>query len=368
MKKIIIFLKEFLKISLITFILVLSVYFFFGNKILETIDPYLKETEFYDKRIRIWDETYHHSFKKNINMKSIGFDKINRFCTNNFGFKSNCNSKKKSSFKYAFLGDSFTEGIGLNYENTFVGIFEKKIGSEVANMGVSSYSPKLHLAKINFFLNKGMTFDHVILFLDISDYYDEAHYKLNDDKLLVIHNKKELRRIWSKKTFPFTNYYFYVLKKIRKNSLPLKKNLINNSEVIFDESVKRKTSWLDKDINNFKINNKSIYKIHNETKNYVEQIYKILKKKNIKFSLAIYPWPQNFINKKNNSFYRSEWKTFCQNRCTNFLDYFEDFNNNVVKNGYDAVYEKFYINNDVHFNKMGNILIADKIIKTFLDN
>ena len=54
--------------------------------------------------------------------------------------------------------------------------------------------------------------------------------------------------------------------------------------------------------------------------------------------------------------------------CPNFLDYFEDFNNNVVKNGYDAVYEKFYINNDVHFNKKGNILIADKIIKTFLDN
>ena len=83
MKKIITFLKEFLKISLITFILVLGVDFFFGNKILETIDPYLKETEFYDKRIRIWDETYHHSFKKNINMKSFFI----KYLLSKIGFK-----------------------------------------------------------------------------------------------------------------------------------------------------------------------------------------------------------------------------------------------------------------------------------------
>ena len=83
---------------------------------LNFIDPYIKETEFYDKRVRVWDEVFHHKFKKNVNMKSTGIEKNNRFCTNNFGFKSNCNFTKTNNFEFAFMGDSFTEGIGLNYE------------------------------------------------------------------------------------------------------------------------------------------------------------------------------------------------------------------------------------------------------------
>jgi hypothetical protein len=366
-KKLANFIKEFFKISFITFILILGIDFFFGNKILKTIDPYIKETEFYDKRIRVWDNTFHHTFKRNVNMKSVGVDKNNRFCTNNFGFKSNCNFTKTKKFKFGFLGDSFTEGIGLNYEDTFVGIFEKKSGSEVANMGVSSYSPKLHLAKLNFFLNKGLTFDHVILFLDTSDYYDEAFYHIDKNNLSVVHNKKELRRIWLKKNFPFTNYYFYVVKKIRKSPALKIKTLPKNSKILFDESVERKTSWLNEDIKNYKINSKTILEIHEETKFNINQIYQILKKRDIKFSLAIYPWPQNLLNKKNNYYYRNEWKNFCKARCDHFFDYFEDFNYHINTTGFEEVYRSYYIWNDIHFNKKGNILIADKITKILLD-
>ena len=63
--------KEFFKILLITFILILGIDFFFGNKILDLIDPYIKETEFYDKRVRVWDDTYHHKFKKNVKIISF---------------------------------------------------------------------------------------------------------------------------------------------------------------------------------------------------------------------------------------------------------------------------------------------------------
>tara|TARA_B110000444_G_scaffold251095_1_gene278454 strand:- start:548 stop:1672 length:1125 start_codon:yes stop_codon:yes gene_type:complete len=366
-KKLTNFVINFFKIFFITFILILGIDFFLGNKILEIIDPYIKETEFYDKRIKIWDNTFHHTFKKNVNMKSTGIETNNRFCTNNFGFKSNCNFTKTQNYKFGFMGDSFTEGLGLNYENTFVGIFEKNLGSEVANMGVSSYSPKLHLAKINFFLSKGVSFDHVILFLDISDYYDEAFYQFDETNLSVVHNKKDLRRIWAKKNFPFTNYYFYVVKKNRNSLKPEKKTLVKNLKVVFDESVKRKTSWLNKDIKKYEINEKTVFKIHEDTKYYVNRVYEILKEKNIKFSLAIYPWPQNLLNKQNNVYYRSEWKNFCEARCDHFFDYFDDFNYYTDKDGYEEVYKKFYIWNDIHFNKKGNILLADKIIKRLLD-
>ena len=269
----------FFKIFLITFCLILSIDFLIGNKILQFIDPLIKETEFYDKRVKIWNNTFHHTFKKNVNMKSVGIEKNNRFCTNHLGFKSNCNFKKVKNFKFGFLGDSFTEGIGLNHENTFVGLFEKKLGKQVANMGVSSYSPKIHLSKINFFLNKGILFEHVILFLDISDYFDEANYKFNQAKLSVEHNKKELKRIWARENFPFTNYYFYVLKKIRKSLNIEEIKIDTNKEIKFDNSVMIKTSWLNEDIEKYKIKEKTLLNIHNETKYYVDQIYQILKKK-----------------------------------------------------------------------------------------
>lgn len=366
-KKILNFFKELLKIVFITFTFILGIDFLFGNKILELIDPYIKETEFYDKRVRIWDNTFHHTFKKNVNMKSVGIEQNNRFCTNNFGFKSNCDSTNTTRFKFAFMGDSFTEGINLNYESSFVGLFENELGSSVANMGVSSYSPKIYLAKLNYFLNKDILIDHVILFLDISDYYDEAFYQFNEKNLSIVHNKKDLKRIWLKKNFPFTNYYFYVIKKFRISSIPETKIIEKNSKVIFDESANRKTSWLNKDIRNFKINGKTVLKIHEETKFYIDQIFQILKKRDIKFSLAIYPWPQNLLNKQNNAFYRSEWKNFCKNRCDHFFDYFDNFNYHVNKEGYDKVYKKYYIWQDVHFNKEGNILIANKIIRKLLN-
>ena len=318
-KKFLFYLKLILKILFLTVILTLLIDFIFGKKILDLIDPYLKKTEFYDKRIRVWDKVFHHTFKENVNFKIKQYGKIGKFCTNNLGFKSKCNSQSIKSYKYGFMGDSFTEGIGLNYESTFVGIFENKIGSDVANMGVSSYSPKLHLAKINFYLNKGIKFDHIILFLDISDYYDEAYYKFDEKNISIVHNKKDKRRIWARDNFPLTNFYFYVLKRIKKTPKSYKKI---EKEIVFDESVKRKTIWLDKDIDQFKINGKTVSQIHEETKYYMSQIYNILNENGIKFSLAIYPWPQNLINKKNNFFYRNEWKKFCINRCEHFLDYF----------------------------------------------
>jgi len=364
-KKILAYLTSVLKIILITFIIILAIDFFIGNKIFGIIDPYLKETQFYDKRANIWHKKFHHTFKENINMKSVGFDEINRFCTNEYGFKSNCNFEKNNSFNFGFLGDSFTEGIGLNHEDTFVGIFENISGLKVANMGVSSYSPKVHLAKINYFLSKNLKFEHVVLFLDISDYYDEAYYQFDSDTYSVIHNKRDQRRIWLRENFPLTNFYMYVLKKTGKKT---EKNYKKTADIIFNESAKRKTFWLDKDVVETEINGKSITTIHEETKFYVEQIYNILKEKNTKFSLAIYPWPQNLINTQNNSFYREEWKKFCQNKCEYFLDYFEDFNYHVENIGFNQVYEKYFFWNDVHFNKEGNLLIANKIIKKLLNN
>ena len=95
---------EFFKISsaiiLITFILSLAIDFFFGKAILNKLDPYLSQTNFYDRLIRIDHKFYHHTLKKNVNYKkATGFSGNLTFCTDNHGFKYKCNSKEVRNLK-----------------------------------------------------------------------------------------------------------------------------------------------------------------------------------------------------------------------------------------------------------------------------
>ena len=186
-------------------------------------------------------------------------------------------------------------------------------------------------------------------------------------------SNREKFKIQLRKYFPFTNYYFYVVKKI-KSSSQSKKDTLNNFHTngkinnwFSNESVIKKTNWLYKELDDYKINNKNFLDIHLEKKNYLNKIYELLKKENIKFSLAIYPWPHNLVTNKNSIFYKNEWKNFCKSKCEFFFDYFEEFEKKIKNDSLINVYKKYYFWGDIHFNEQGNKLIAEKLIKDLLE-
>ena len=84
--------------------------------------PNINETE----NIYIRHSIYHHTIKPNFNSELRWGKNLYTACSNNLGFKSKCNIKANKNFDLAFIGDSFTEGIGYPYEKTFVGIIEKE--------------------------------------------------------------------------------------------------------------------------------------------------------------------------------------------------------------------------------------------------
>ena len=100
------------------------------------------------------------------------------FCTNSYGFRSKCNSVEHKKYDVAFIGDSFTEGVGLNYEDTFVGIIENLTQKKILNLGIVSSSPSLYLKDLNYILNEGIHFDDLIVAMDLSDIYDELSYNV----------------------------------------------------------------------------------------------------------------------------------------------------------------------------------------------
>ena len=127
LKKTLIIFRSFLLIIFITFLTSVVIDFFLGKKILEITDSFWKKTEFYGRIKRIDHPIYHHGLKPNVKMeKAKGFLGYYNFCTDNHGFRYKCDSQRGKKFDYGFMGDSFTEGASVTYENSFVGIFEDK--------------------------------------------------------------------------------------------------------------------------------------------------------------------------------------------------------------------------------------------------
>ena len=367
-KKITNTIKLFIIVIFITFSLSLLIDFFFGKLILKSLDPYLSKTNFYERLIRIDHKFYHHTLRENIKYdKTPSFDNFYTLCTDNHGFKYKCGFKRDKNFEIAFLGDSFVEGVSLNYENTFVGIFEDKKNISVANLGVTSYAPNIYLSKVKYLLDNDYKFKHIIVFIDISDVFDDnTFYKLNDDFSISERKAKEKnlkRRKFLRYNFPLTNYYMFVIK---MNSRFNKEVPPSSSEKpIFNERASKKAMWTYKSDGELDGYQGSITKTQDEMIFAMNKLHELLKKNNIKLSLAVYPWPQQLEFNDENSKHVNMWRSFCEKKCTKFINFFPYFFEEKKRTSYLEVYKKYYFWNDVHFNAEGNRVIAEKLIKEF---
>jgi len=370
----VIFLKKILNIVwstiliiLITFLSTLIIDFFFGKKILELTDKFWVKTEFYGKIKRIDHEVYHHGLKPNVKMKNVkGFEDYYTFCTDNHGFRYKCDTKKRGKhFDYVFMGDSFTEGSSVSYEDSFVGIFEKISKKNVVNLGVVSYAPKIYLSKINYYLNNGFSFDHVIIPIDISDLYDDnVSYRL--DKNYIVKDNYErgenlkLRR-FLRKNFPFTNFYMFVIKNL--NEVGYNPNNANLDKPVFHKDAILKSKWTystDKIINGYWGPVKSA---QNEMIETMSKLHRLLDERDISLTIVVYPWPQQLENDVEDSKHVLMWREFCKEKCSNFINLFPLFFESKRKNGYLKTYKKYYWWNDIHFNKEGNKVMASELMK-----
>ena len=362
------FSKSFLIIFFITFLLTLLIDFFFGKLILKKFDPYLSKTDFYERLVRVDHKFYHHTLRENVKYdKAPSFGNYHTLCTDNHGFKYKCGIKRDKQFEIAFMGDSFVEGVALNYEDTFVGIFENYKKTSVANLGVTSYAPNIYLAKVKHLIENNYRFKHLIVFVDISDMYDDnKFYKLNENFSISERKAKEKnlkRRKFLRYNFPLTNYYMYVIKmnyRLNKQVPPLK-----SDKPIFIERVNIKSMWTYKTENELNGYDDSISKTKSEMLFAMTELYKILKQNNIKLSLAVYPWPQQLENDVVNSKHVKMWRDFCNEKCFKFIDFFPFFFEEMKKTSFLEIYKKYYFWNDIHFNSEGNKIIADRLIKEF---
>ena len=101
------------------------------------------------------------------------------------------------------------------------------------------------------------------------------------------------------------------------------------------------------------------------TKN-IKKLLDLSKKNNINIVIGVYPWPGQIIYENSGSAHIEYWKDFCDKHNIKFLNLFPVFID-YRKKGFSKndIIKKFYIKNDVHFNRNGNQIIADEFLNSF---
>ena len=97
------------------------------------INKDLEKIYYSDLNNRIPNKDYKYTFKSNSQFFSKYNDFIYEINTNNFGFRDEeIKTIKPDSNKkiYFFAGDSFLEGVGLNYKDTLIGQLSEKTNNE----------------------------------------------------------------------------------------------------------------------------------------------------------------------------------------------------------------------------------------------
>jgi|LakMenE01Jun11ns_1017448.scaffolds.fasta_scaffold9844180_2 lysophospholipase L1-like esterase len=370
--------NRFYKFVVIFFVILLFDYFF---------SFFIKTKDFWnqiypDKYWRIPSYAYHHDLKANVDVVESWGSYQYKFITNSLGFRDfeNRNVLKINSTKKRILliGDSMTEG-ALEYSNSYSGLLTKHLKKdyEVLNAGVGSYSPSNYYFKIKYYIDQGYKFDHIIIFLDISDVVDEQQYKYDNSDNLIL-NKNFYHKKISSKIFIYLRDNFITFRTISLiiDNTEKVKNFIKfkyKASIFFNKdymSINKKEIELYRMINldigawtqnveefRYNINNVNTGIIRAE-KNLLK-LFNLAQENKIIVTLAIYPWPNQIYFK--DKFYKKYWADFSMKNNVNFIDLYDDIID-PKKSSEENILEN-YIIGDIHFNKNGNTKIFKALNK-----
>ena len=340
---------------------------------------------------RVSDENYNYTFKKQVQFTSQYDGNIYNIFTNDLGFRDDRIKKLDRKKLFSILiGDSFVEGVGLDYPDTIVGMLNKELKNddfEYLNAGVASYSSYIYFKKIEDIIKKNddLKIKEVIVFLDKSDVSDDERYLLEpttfeNTKGKFINQRKE---DFFKDLQELSFWRFYTKQTISGKLIKLSADQIENffSNLQKRFLISKKTNKKFFEINNLEV--KAIKSINNKPhiRNwYLGELWEKRTKRNIGFSIKNLSKLKNFLDKKNINLLvvlypwsfeiddpkiRKKYLEFIipllnENEIKNISVYQDFLDGNIYEN-----IGKNFLYNDIHYNKNGNRVIVNNLIKYF---
>ena len=263
------------------------------------------------------------------------------------------------------MGDSFTEGVGYEYERTFVGRLDealKKHNIETLNAAVATYSPTIYFKKSEHLLETvGLEFDHIIVFLDISDISDEANlYRMQEGQVVSVEKKRKKSEL---------EYFIFQYTGLVKNLWVLVRNIQEKLTTVQHPKDPRTAQDLEYAINT----SRDLWTIKEgilsdygqagleKARRYMNKLYDLTQKHHITMSLAVYPWPTQIMHKDLDSLQVQFWQEWANRHSVFFMNFFPDF----IEPGMDSkrIIKKYFVERDVHWNERGHQLVAERFLE-----
>jgi hypothetical protein len=291
----------------------------------------------------------HHDLAPNQNSERAWGNIVYPFRSDRYGFRTGtCAPGENDKSKPAIfvIGDSFTEALGVPYEQSFAGLMAcdaAKQGKAVWNLGVTFYSPTIYYRKIRASAEKlGIKPAEVYVFLDLSDIRDEALvYRVGPDDVV---------------TMTPSNHWFATGQFLLGNfaTFRLIYDLWIRSPLSVSGSYGRERALWTTDPGLMAKWGRRGLQIATEN---MDKIVELCREWQCTLTVVVYPWPDNIAKGDRNSIQVTYWRDWAAARGVRFIDGFGAFFTEPP----DVTVHKYFIQGDVHFNAAGHRLLFDEV-------
>ena len=327
-----------------------------------------------DNLFRCPHPAYHHGLLPNRQDTTAWGEHRVEMITNSLGFRDQATrqvSPKPKDRRLLILGDSFTEGVGVRYQETFAGLLAKTLaprGVEVLNGAVVSYSPKLYYLKARHLIEEeGLEFDQLAVFIDISDIQNEISYEEFEPAEFSAMSRVSfgLKQFGRRRSF-----LFHSISKLTRADVSAHAPTDQDHELfpclhgmdvatmadpLFQETA---SMWTIKQAVFGKYGKRGLdLAIENMNK-----LAALCKASGIQLTVVVYPWPQQIQHRLLENLQVTAWRSFAERQGARFVDLFPKF---IDQRPYAAVCSKYFLKGDVHWNEAGHRLVADTLAPLF---
>jgi lysophospholipase L1-like esterase len=326
----------------------------------------------WDVYLRRPDEIYHHGLIPNV-AGDISWGPLRqKYYTNSLGFRDAAAREvpsKPSIRRIILIGDSFTEGVGMTFEESFAGRLAQAGGdraqqTEVLNAGVMSYSPVIYFKKIKYLIEAGLQFDEIVVLPDLSDVTDEAtqYFCIDDDPRYRALCGRPESTINEQRVPRGLQLYFVMTDRVRSLlERAIKRQLGGHRE----RALHRRSGWtfpdfdVGEDYAPLGVEGGIARALQN-----MQALADLVKARGIRLVVAVYPWPMQLEHNDRNSRHVQIWRDFCARNGVDFIDAFPAF---FAEKDTDARwYDRLFIAGDVHYSAEGNRVLfrvlADRLL------
>jgi hypothetical protein len=329
------------------------------------------------KTLRKPDPIFHHALTPLFDGVDRWGELPYRVFTNSLGLKDATAREvpaKSDARRILLIGDSFTEGIGLEFQNTFAGMLyragqERTPKIEFLNAGVVSYSPTLYYNKIKYLLDGGLQIDEVVVLPDLSDIQDEALFYFCVDTFAEYRGYCKSsggEDVWFANAIAdFWQTHFVMVDRVRvllKRQMRHRKDTLRESAL----SPNARTGWI---IPGYFVGREyaplGIDGGIERAQRHMQALADLLASRNIPLTLAVYPWPMMLERNLRDSRHVRLWRDFCAKaNCKAFIDLTSEVF--AAKDAQPDWYSRYFIQGDVHYSAEGNRLLFQTLRKHLL--